>query len=213
MKVNFFDLGSYDGMESKIMLDIFNELGINNYNIYVFEPSLKSFENVKENLKNKLNVNLYNLGISNENSVGKLYHSFVGNEVGHSIFSTKNNVKIDEYEEIKLVKFSDWCKKNLINFENAYNIIKFNIEGAEWHLINDLIDNNLIDKFNLYCGDGSDIYKISELKDNQHEYENKLLKYKINIIPFSAQGIDSELNRVNREKEIIKNKIREYERV
>jgi FkbM family methyltransferase len=212
MRLNFFDLGAYDGMESKIVLDIIKELDIKNYRIYVFEPCRQSFDKIKSLLHNNENVVLINAGISDKNEIGKLFHSFHGNEVGHSIFSSKNNVFENDFEEIQLIKFSDWCIKNNVEIENSLNILKFNIEGAEWHLINDLLDSNLLQHFKIFCGDGLDIYKISELKKFTDEYLEKLKNNNINIIPFSCQGFETEMPRVLKEKEVLKNKIyKEYE--
>ena len=213
MRINFFDLGSFDGMESKIILDVFEELNIDDFRVYAFEPCLDSFNKIKNLIGENNNVVLVNAGISDKNDKSKLYHSFSGNEVGHSIFSTKNNVFENDYEEIDVVKFSDWCNKENVLVSECLNIIKFNIEGAEWHLINDLIDSNLIQHIHIFCGDGIDIYKIAELNKFVDDYELKLKKFNINIIPFSAQGYENEISRVSDEKNILKNKIKfEYEK-
>ena len=214
MRVNFFDLGAFDGLESRLMLDILDELNIKDFKIYVFEPCKESFNSIKNLLPVHENVILVNSGISNFTGKGKLYHSFRGNEVGHSIFSSKNNVYENDYEEIDLVKFSEFILQNNVELQDSVNVLKFNIEGAEWHLINDLVETKILKDFNIFCGDGFDIYKISELNQYRTEYENMLKENDITIIPFSLQGYAFEMDRVINEKNILKNKIKlEYEKL
>ncbi len=214
MRINFFDLGAFDGIESKIASDIFRSLGIEDFKIYTFEPCQKSFDQISSLLKDDPNVKLVKSAISNSNGMSKLYHSFEGNEVGHSIFSSKNNVYESDYEEIETIKFSSFCTNENIDLENGFNIIKINIEGAEWHLFNDLIDSKMIQNIHIFCGEAIDMPKVKELHPYIPEYESMLKKYKIEFVPFSAQGIQNESDRVLSETRDFKNKIKmEYEKM
>jgi len=105
------------------------------------------------------------------------------NEVGNSIFRTKNNVT-DEYEEVKGIIFSKWLKENVPDYEEHFNILKVNIEGAEWHLFNDMVDNDMLQYFPVILGAGHDVDKVSELDSDKYW---KLIKdNNINIHRFVA---------------------------
>lgn len=205
--INFYDIGSFDGMESEYMITLFKSLNIDNYHIYLFEPCLSSFEKINKKFLDNKKVSSFNLAISFQDGVGKLFHS-PNNEPGNSIFDTKNNISKNDFEEIKTIKFSKWLKENNLNDKaENFNIIKFNIEGAEWYLIKDLIENELINSVDMFCGDIEDIYKIGELKDNINEFKKMILDNDIHVYPFSAQGYEKEQSRVKKEIETIKEKI------
>jgi hypothetical protein len=67
-----------------------------------------------------------------------------------------------QYEYTKGIVFSKWLKENVPDFEDSFNILRVNIEGAEVHLFEDLIKNDLVKHFDMFCGTGNDVEKISE---------------------------------------------------
>ena len=71
------------------------------------------------------------------------------------------------------------------DYKNSINIVKINIEGAEWLFFNDLIDNNLNQHIDIYCGQGHDVEKVEELKDKVDEYYNLLEKNNIHLYRFT----------------------------
>ena len=95
----------------------------------------------------------------------------------------EKHIKTHEY--VKGVLLSKWIKKNISDFENSFNIMKVNIEGAEWHLFNDLVENDMIKHFDVICGDGSDIKKVPELKEKSSDYYKLLKENNITIHRFS----------------------------
>lgn len=183
MKIRYFDFGLHKGTELMWFQDIIPKFS-NDYEIYGFEACKKYYDLVKSEklfTLNKINTKIYNLAISSKNENIKLYHH--KNSVGHSIYDTKNGVNKDTFEIVKGVKFSSWLNENNINLTNSFNIIRVNIEGAEYDLFNDLIENNLYDKISIYCGDGKDTSKVDELvKSNKaREHHKKLIKLGIKI--------------------------------
>lgn len=212
MKYYFYDLGAFNGLESVYMRRIFKELGIVDYEIHAFEPCYESYMVINDVFKkcNDKRMQLHRVAISDKNEKIKLYHSFVGNEVGHSIFSSKNNVNVNNFEEVDGVKFTSWLSENIVDFHSSFNVLKFNIEGAEYFLLKELHEENVIQHFNVICGDPYDILKIGDLKGNIQEHEENIKKVlvqtKMEIFPFSAQSNDiSEIDEMIRNmKEALK---------
>ena len=87
---------------------------------------------------------------------------------------------------VETILFSDWLKKNVPDYVECFNILRFNIEGAEWHLINDLVKNDMVKNIDIFCGHGDDVKKIGEYKDKVHEYYEILRKYNIKILLFCS---------------------------
>ena len=194
MKYIFYDLGAFNGEESFNMRKIFQELNIEQYEIHTFEPCTDSYNNVKKLLSvlEDSRVHVHQLAISNKNMDIPLYYSFPGNEVGHSIFASKNNVDSNKYEMVKGVKFSDWLKENVSDLETSFNILKFNIEGAEYFLLKELIDTGLLKYFKIICGDPYDVLKIGDLQGRINSHNENIKKIfehlKMEIFSFSTQS-------------------------
>ena len=47
-----------------------------------------------------------------------------------------------------------------------------NIEGAELHLLRDLVSSKMLRHFDLFCGVADDIKKVPELSDHVEEFDN-----------------------------------------
>ena len=90
-KINYFDLGLCSGEEISWMVNsIFPELGIENYDAYGFEAARHYADNLDRDFSENDRVHIIHKAISDHDEEIKLYHA--PNTVGHSIFSTKNNV-------------------------------------------------------------------------------------------------------------------------
>lgn len=185
MHVNYFDFGVCSGDELHWMVNhYFPQLGVEDYSAYGFEASSHRCENLNKFFENNDQVEIIHRAIadSHDESV-RLYHS--ENTVGHSIFSTKNNVNVLNYEDVQSIIFSEWLKDNVIDLSESFNILRTNMEGAEWYLFNDLVENDLVKYFSVFLGTGYDIDKISELENFYLEYENLLKSNNIEILRFT----------------------------
>jgi len=204
-RVNYFDLGLHTGLElryalTRVLIPAANKKLID-FQAYGFEASEKLALRLKEQYHPhpELNTTIIHKAISNTEDKIKLYHTDPVKQpegVGHSIFRTKNNVT-DSYEEVDGIIFSKWLKENVPNYKKHFNILKVNIEGAEWHLYKDLVDNNLLQYFPVILGSGHDVNKVSELDDEAYW---KLIKdNNIVLHPFIAWF---ENNRLTNKKKI-----------
>jgi FkbM family methyltransferase len=124
------DLGCYIGEFTKIMEDKFNCY------IYSFEP-IKLFHDVcVDKFKNNSKIKVYKAGLSNEN---KKVDFTIGGEAS-SMFSDENRPEID----VDLIKIDDFLEQEKIQ---KVNVLKMNIEGGEYDLLEYMIKNNLTEKF------------------------------------------------------------------
>lgn len=133
---------NYDLNENSLVIDLGGYLGewtekiYNKYscNVYVFEPVQKYYDSIVEKFKNDDKIKAFNLGLSSVNEVVKIKHD----NASSSIF-IENGIE----EEIKLIKYYDFIKQNSIE---TIDLIKINIEGSEYELLEHIIENNLHEK-------------------------------------------------------------------
>lgn len=130
---------NYDLNENSLVIDLGGYLGEwtekihNKYscNVYVFEPVFKYYNNIVEKFKNNSKIKVFNLGLSGLNDEVIIKHD----NASSSIF-IENGVE----EKIKLVKYYDFINDNKIDH---IDLIKINIEGSEYELLEHIIENNL----------------------------------------------------------------------
>jgi FkbM family methyltransferase len=199
MKVNYFDLGLGEVnpkhcWELDQILKFFIKENID-YNIYGIEASLYSSFIAKHKYKKNPNIKICNFAISNNEGQIKLYNTKTGIN-GASIYNSKNNVNKNRYEIIEGKKFSTFLKKEKIDLENSINIVKINIEGAEWDFFNDIVINNLVGKFDIFCGQGHDVHKIKDFVDNgiDKQYMKLLKTHNIVLHRFSEWKPERNIN-------------------
>ena len=202
IKINYYDLGAHCGEEAKLMHGYFEKMSIGRdivYKIHAIEAD-KGFAGwlFSDTAQyNRRTWQVYNFAISDRSGPVKLYHSEDYRSVknkdgvleltggnGNSIFASKSNVT-DKYNIVPGIPFSLFLENESPDFRDCFNILKVNIEGAEWHLFNDLIKNDLVKYFHIFCGDGYDIEKIGELSDKVDEYYKMLKDNNIKIYRFT----------------------------
>jgi FkbM family methyltransferase len=144
------DLGCYIGEFTKIMEDKFNCY------IYSFEP-IKLFHDVcVDKFKNNSKIKVYKAGLSNEN---KKVDFTIGGEAS-SMFSDEDRPEID----VDLIKIDDFLEQEKIQ---KVNVLKMNIEGGEYDLLEYMIKNNLTEKFeNIQVQFHNDVFEGWEEKYN-----------------------------------------------
>ena len=134
-----------------------------NCHIYGFEACRVHFDRCTDSCSKFSNVSLYHRAIASSSGWVRLYHSHF--EEGHSIYSSKNNVSENDFEEVEAIKFSDFFNKHA--YQDEFNILRFNIEGAEWDLLNDLVATGLVGAFNVFGGSNEDdMAKVGALRDS-----------------------------------------------
>tara|TARA_R100001129_G_scaffold90950_1_gene62014 strand:- start:2068 stop:2706 length:639 start_codon:yes stop_codon:yes gene_type:complete len=185
MKINYFDLGLYKAVELGWMVNkILPSLDVQDYSVYGFEACKEYYKIVSKKFSKNSKVSINHLAIANEEKTIRLYHS--PNRLGHSIYSTKRHVNPKSFEDVPAMRFSHWLKENNIDLQTSFNIMKVNIEGAEWPLFQDLVDNDIVKHIDIFCGAGNDVKKVKELDSIVEDYFKLLEDNNIEIHRFSG---------------------------
>lgn len=124
-----FDLGGYKGEWAENILNRYNS------NIFIFEPVQSFFDIISTKFLNNTKVNSYKFGLGAKDETMEISLTTDSS----STFNTEG-----DRETIQLRKMSDFILSN--NIENI-DLMKINIEGGEYDLLEDLISSNLLTKF------------------------------------------------------------------
>ena len=161
-----FDIGGYKGDFTQ---NVWNKYKCN---IYVFEPIKSFYEDIVNRFKNNPKVKVFNFGFSNKNGDIEIKLQ----DDSSSIFRVNNC----QTEIVKMMKLSDFIKLG-----RNIDLLKLNVEGAEYYILDDLIQNNLLSVINNIQIQFHEIDRRYVLK--QHEICRELnkthrLTYKFNWI-------------------------------
>lgn len=127
-----FDLGGYEGQWAS---DIYSKY---NCNIYIFEPVVEYANQISKRFENNKKIKVFAYGLSDNNSKAKI--SLLADS--SSLFKTDNNS-----QEIELISFLDFVSENkIINID----LIKINIEGGEFPLLESIVNSDYVNKINNY---------------------------------------------------------------
>lgn len=122
-----FDLGGYEGQWAS---DIYSKY---NSHIFIFEPNEAFFRQVEKRFEKNIKIQVFNIGLSNKSYKTKLYLS----DDGSSMFRDDK----EEFVIITLRKAIDFFTENsIVNID----LMKINIEGGEYELLEHLIDSSFI---------------------------------------------------------------------
>lgn len=183
-KLRYFDLGLYRCTEMCWMREeILPLLKIVQYEIYGFEACLRYAESASRMFNGDPRITIVHSAIGGEDGETKLYHA--GNGLGHSVFETKFNINREDFEYVPISKFSTWARSTGLNLSRSFNIMKVNIEGAEWDLFKDLESSGLLSEIDVICGEIGDVRKIGAYEGRVHLYEELLVRNEVRCLPFS----------------------------
>lgn len=122
-----FDIGANVGEYSEILLKRLPR----NVQIYAFEPSLKTFQKLADNLKGKAVV-LVNAGLGKSNEKVKLYF---GGDLSTLASVFDRNVEGQtqtSFEEVQLYTLDSFCKTNDVSY---IDFLKIDVEGNELNVL------------------------------------------------------------------------------
>ncbi len=141
-KDNIIDIGANLGYYSLL----FSSLTPNG-KIFSFEPSLKNYKKLQENIKlnKKKNIKSYQLGLSNKKGIAKLFLTGKTNlnEGGNFISLNKKNSYnlLSEFEEVKIDILDDIVAKKI-----SFKLVKIDTEGNELLVLKGMrkiLENNI----------------------------------------------------------------------
>jgi len=125
-----FDVGGYEGGWSQNISNKYN------CNIYIFEPITEYYNNIVNKFKDNTKVKVFNIGLSNEDSEG--YISRDGD--ASSIHTTTDELG----DKVILRNINSFMEDESLH---KVDLIKINIEGSEYDLLDNIIHNNNQIKF------------------------------------------------------------------
>lgn len=163
-----FDLGGYEGQWSS---DIFSMYGCN---IFIFEPYPPFAINIEQRFKKNSKIKIYKFGLGARSE--KVDFSILND--GSSIYA-----KGDSKVSIDLVSVIEFLKDHEIN---SIDLVKINIEGGEYELLEYLIENGLIKVFKNIQVQFHD-FIISNASERMKQIQNELsrthfLTYQYNFV-------------------------------
>lgn len=121
-----FDLGGYLGIWTE---NIYNKYGCN---VFTFEPYNKFAAIIRNKFIDNNKINVFEVGLGAKEDKINLYVT----EEGSSVFKTKGNSIV-----ISILNASKFLEENSI-FE--IDLLKINIEGSEYDLMDHLLETNYI---------------------------------------------------------------------
>ena len=124
-----FDLGGYEGQWASDIYAMYN------CTIWVFEPSLPFAKKIEKRFEKNSKIRVFSVALGARDEV-----------VGFSAIDNSSSIFLSgpKNESIKIVDVVDFLKTNKIQ---SIDLIKINIEGAEYELLEKLIDKGLINIF------------------------------------------------------------------
>jgi FkbM family methyltransferase len=146
------DLGGYEGQFAS---DIFSKYLCN---VYVFEPVKFYYDFCVKRFINNNKIKPYNIGLGSENN---FFNICLSND-GSSIVNIDNKLPM---ERIEIVNINDFIKHNNIGF---IDLIKINIEGAEYELLEYIIASGLIENI------GNLQIQFHEIDDTSYQRMNNI---------------------------------------
>ena len=119
----FIDIGGFDGDSAKRAMD-------DGYEVIVFEP------NERMDMEG---VRWIHAAAWNEDGIGRLYERALGDthDMGLSLIWEKSNIDKDHYQEVKTINTGKW----LTELDRDVDILKIDAEGAEYLIIESILDN------------------------------------------------------------------------
>jgi FkbM family methyltransferase len=133
----FIDIGANVGFVTQYITDKYN------CKIYAYEPHPKAYSYLKKKFINNKKIEIINKAVSNKSGTSKIYfHEKDNDEVtikyseATSLDKNKINISVDRHKNVSLVNI-----KELINSFDFIDCIKIDIEGHEYLILDDLINN------------------------------------------------------------------------
>jgi len=150
MKKIILDCGSHLGESVRKFRNMFLD-DICEY--YMFEPNTFLFEQINNNLEFE-NCKKFNNAVSNKNEIVKFWGCTKNkNSVGSTLEKSKanwDNIAENDYIEIQTIDLSKFIQDNFS--KEDYIILKLDVEGAEYNILDRLFETNVIEYINeFYC--------------------------------------------------------------
>lgn len=193
MLVRYFDLGAHKGGEIVRMRKLLaNEPLAADYAMHAFEAHPGLARRLRLRYFTHKNIHIEQCALGSSDGECTLFLN--RNLVGSSIYAGKNNIVPGREVTVPCRKLSDYLETELPrDWMHDFNIIKSNIEGAEWEVWHDLLDNDLVKHFNLWLGPSEgygawaeDFRKIAGMEDKIEPLTKSFERESVYVHRFSS---------------------------
>ena len=110
----------------------------------MIEPNTSLYNHLIKIYKNSENIHIYNYAVSDKNEKVKFFTSG-NNYVGDQGFTMSYEIG-NNYIEVDSIKFSDFLKNEVLTKHDFIYLIKIDIEGEEFNVLEDLINESIYKK-------------------------------------------------------------------
>jgi FkbM family methyltransferase len=164
----FIDCGAHCG---ESILTAKQKFGLDTQ-IISFEPITFLAKQLQEIHKNNETIQIMNAAIWINDDVKKFYVSCDITDGSSLLGNTINNLNESVYINIPCVDLSSWIKQTFT--KDNYVILKLDIEGAEYEVLNKMIEDNTIGLIKEFWGE----WHYDKISDSRTlELANKVYKY------------------------------------
>ena len=191
--IRYFDLGAHKGGEMKRIREMLEaEPLATEWEIHAFEAHPRLARRISRQFRRDPSVRVEPCALGSEEGTCSLFLN--RNLVGSSIYKSKNNVIPGKQVDVPCIRFSRYLDEQLPeNWQSDFNIIKANIEGAEWDVWHDLLDHDMVKAFDLWLGAkeghggwAEDICKIEEMQGKAEALAASFEEAGVSVYRFSA---------------------------
>lgn len=122
-----FDVGANKGEFTKRIMEVWWGKA---YQLYVFEPSEKTFAMLQSSLSESSSVKLINKGLGDKQEKAELFYDREGSGLA-SVYPrdlSYHNIKFSDHETIELTTLDQFCEQHAIS---SIDFLKLDVEGHE----------------------------------------------------------------------------------
>ena len=150
MNKYFIDCGAHCG---ESILTAKQRFG-NDINVVSFEPVPGLAKQLQEIHQNNPTIQIQNSAVWINDDIKKFHLSEAYTD-GSSLLNSLNNLRNDHYIEVNCFELSTWLSETFT--EEDYLILKLDIEGAEYEVLNKMIEDDTIRLVNEFWGEWHDM--------------------------------------------------------
>lgn len=162
-KLRFIDCGANIGQSIDWFINNFGD----DYSIQIdsFEanPELIGILNQKVNFIDE-NINTHHVAVSTNTESKKFYLQTWGARTGSSLIKGKESTDENSFIETDTINLNEWLQNNC-DFENEYVILKLDIEGTEYEIVESLLETGMCNNINALLVEWTPDVKFSRNKD------------------------------------------------
>jgi FkbM family methyltransferase len=178
----YIDCGAFKGKTIKQFLHDFNDA--TNFKVYAFEVNTAFNPRILEHKDSFKEFNLYNEAVWTY--AGYIDFFLAGQPVGSTMFSDKITGRVSTTPmSVKCFDFSNWIK-HLFTPED-YIILKMNIEGAEYPVLEKMIADQTLHYINLLILELHHL-KIPSITQKQHNRLVRKIRQTLDIYLYKRTG-------------------------